>query len=453
MDASQFRNQLERMWATRPVRPASPRTVAGVCVGIAERYRVDPTLVKVAFVVATVFGGSGLLLYVAAWIACPSAPHARTATDTPAAGRHSGKHGNPSKLLLLVVIAVFVTSIGSAGRWGSGGLVGVILMLLGWWLLYLRTPEPPTDTSLPSLVPTAAPDRFARWTPRAVRAGAVTSTAHVSTTAASETMSQPKAGATSQPGITLTKTSVTDAPSVPSGTDLDRTPPAWDPLGTARFAWDLPEPTTPQPPAPLPQRRSPLGLIVIGLAVIVGAIGAALHQAGITWFSVGHIAALALAVVGGGLIVGGLTRRESGRHASGLVPVAMALGAAVVIVTTLVNHSAGGSFTVPAGGVGERNWKPLSENDIRGDYTLSAGQLTLDLRSVNLTSDRTVNLRNGAGEINIKVPANMNIRTNCSSTMGEFNCPEGLSGGNDGTSGPVLTINAHTSMGQVEVTR
>lgn len=48
------------MWNTRPVRQRSGRTIAGVCTGIGRRYDVDPTLVKVAFVVAAMFGGSGI---------------------------------------------------------------------------------------------------------------------------------------------------------------------------------------------------------------------------------------------------------------------------------------------------------------------------------------------------------------------------------------------------------
>ncbi|NMB23111.1 MAG: PspC domain-containing protein, partial [Corynebacterium sp.] len=43
------------MWATRPVRFPSSQggnaKVAGVCEGIAIRYQIDPTLVRLAFVV------------------------------------------------------------------------------------------------------------------------------------------------------------------------------------------------------------------------------------------------------------------------------------------------------------------------------------------------------------------------------------------------------------------
>jgi phage shock protein PspC (stress-responsive transcriptional regulator) len=47
------------------------RLVAGVCVGLAAYFGIDPTLVRLAFVVLTVFGGFGVLLYLGAWLVIP----------------------------------------------------------------------------------------------------------------------------------------------------------------------------------------------------------------------------------------------------------------------------------------------------------------------------------------------------------------------------------------------
>ncbi len=52
-------------------RSVTDRHVAGVAGGIARHLDVDPIIVRVALVVATFFGGAGLLLYVAAWILVP----------------------------------------------------------------------------------------------------------------------------------------------------------------------------------------------------------------------------------------------------------------------------------------------------------------------------------------------------------------------------------------------
>jgi len=47
------------------------RIVAGVCTGLAAYLRVDPTLVRLAFALLTVFGGVGILLYLGAWVVIP----------------------------------------------------------------------------------------------------------------------------------------------------------------------------------------------------------------------------------------------------------------------------------------------------------------------------------------------------------------------------------------------
>ncbi|WP_279106431.1 PspC domain-containing protein [Gordonia paraffinivorans] len=504
MDTKEFQSQLTQMWATRPVRPEN-RTVAGVCSGIAARYRVDPTLVKVAFVVSALFGGSGLVLYLAAWVAFPSANRARNqALREPAStGRQDGGRGrglhNPQVLLLIVLAIVVITSIGPNRTWGSGGIVGAILMLGGWFLLYQRTPRPPAGTSIDTVtvladvvVPPPTAGQFERWVPRAMSGTAAVSPA--STGAGSPTVDMRKAPTASDTGTPNTGSSpetpsdtatskengVTDNPTsridlhkstadapgtsttgistadrwtppatpTPAYDEIDAKPPSWDPLGAAPFAWDLPEPSSPEPPpVPTRRRRSPLTLVVLGLAVIVGAIGAALNQSGVDWFTVPRILSMCLAVVGVGLVVASLMRRRTGEHSTGLVPVAILLGIATIVTT------AASGIAVPEGGVGDRTWKPLTENDIQSEYRLGVGEMTLDLREVDLTSDRRVELRNGMGVIEVLVGDDMNVRASCNTGIGNITCPSGLDGGRDGTDGPVLEIDAHTGMGEVKVLR
>jgi phage shock protein C len=55
----------------RLYRPRDGRVVAGVCAGLAAYFGIDPTLVRLAFALATVFGGIGILLYLCAWIVIP----------------------------------------------------------------------------------------------------------------------------------------------------------------------------------------------------------------------------------------------------------------------------------------------------------------------------------------------------------------------------------------------
>ena len=47
--------------------------VAGVCGGLGEHFGIDPTLVRLLFVVAVAFGGSGIVLYLVLWALVPPA--------------------------------------------------------------------------------------------------------------------------------------------------------------------------------------------------------------------------------------------------------------------------------------------------------------------------------------------------------------------------------------------
>ena len=63
---------------TKPARPfvrsTSDRWVAGVCAGLADYFGLDPSLVRAAVVVGSLFSfGTVALLYIAAWILMPEA--------------------------------------------------------------------------------------------------------------------------------------------------------------------------------------------------------------------------------------------------------------------------------------------------------------------------------------------------------------------------------------------
>ena len=59
----------------RLYRSSTDHMLAGVCGGIAEYLNVDPTLVRVAFVLlALVTGGTGVILYGALWLIVPDEP-------------------------------------------------------------------------------------------------------------------------------------------------------------------------------------------------------------------------------------------------------------------------------------------------------------------------------------------------------------------------------------------
>jgi len=45
--------------------------IVGVCAGIADYFAIDVTIVRIAFVLFAVFGGSGILVYIILWIVLP----------------------------------------------------------------------------------------------------------------------------------------------------------------------------------------------------------------------------------------------------------------------------------------------------------------------------------------------------------------------------------------------
>lgn len=50
------------------------KMLEGICGGIAEYFGIDPTIVRLAWVVFCALGGSGILAYIIAAIIIPSAP-------------------------------------------------------------------------------------------------------------------------------------------------------------------------------------------------------------------------------------------------------------------------------------------------------------------------------------------------------------------------------------------
>nr|WP_205707698.1 PspC domain-containing protein [Kineococcus vitellinus] len=52
-------------------RPVRGKVVAGVCAGLARRFGLSPTVVRLLFVLSCVLPGPQVLVYAALWIAMP----------------------------------------------------------------------------------------------------------------------------------------------------------------------------------------------------------------------------------------------------------------------------------------------------------------------------------------------------------------------------------------------
>ena len=45
--------------------------LAGVCGGLGAYFNIDPTLIRILFVLSTIFSGAGILVYLAMWLIVP----------------------------------------------------------------------------------------------------------------------------------------------------------------------------------------------------------------------------------------------------------------------------------------------------------------------------------------------------------------------------------------------
>jgi phage shock protein C len=55
-------------------RSQTNRMLGGVCGGLAEYLNTDATLIRVLFVLLTVLGGAGPIIYLGMWIIVPNQP-------------------------------------------------------------------------------------------------------------------------------------------------------------------------------------------------------------------------------------------------------------------------------------------------------------------------------------------------------------------------------------------
>ena len=55
-------------------RSTENKVIAGVCGGIAEYFDIDPTLIRLAWVLFCALGGSGVLAYIVAALVIPERP-------------------------------------------------------------------------------------------------------------------------------------------------------------------------------------------------------------------------------------------------------------------------------------------------------------------------------------------------------------------------------------------
>jgi predicted membrane protein len=208
------------------------------------------------------------------------------------------------------------------------------------------------------------------------------------------------------------------------------------------------------PPAPKRLReRSILGLITISLLLVVLGVTAAIDAAsGDDAVQPRRYLALALGVIGLGLVVGAFRGRARALIWAG-VPLTVALVAVSTADVTL--H----------GGTGDRQYRPQAITDIAGRYDLGVGNIQLDLSDLDFTErDVSTRLHVGIGNIQVLVPRDVDVRVTGRAGIGEADLfgttVNGTSNersvvdeGPDGTGGGDLDLVLEAGVGRVEVER
>lgn len=230
------------------VRPVSGRAIAGVAAGIARYLNISVGLVRVAFLIAIVFGGLGFALYGAGWLLIRDEAESESIAQR------------------------LVGNIGSGPSWIGAGLliVGAVIVLANFTFF--------PDSLVWALVLVVAGYLLYRGDIGAGRA-----------TTASEGIES----ASTAPAVTPAAT--------PSGEAA--VPPA--PPAPRR-----PVPSTPAPPPPPPPPPSILGRLTIGMALLALGVMAVIDNAtDLVDPRPRHYLALATVVLGLGLLTGALAGR------------------------------------------------------------------------------------------------------------------------------------------------
>ncbi|WP_246272331.1 PspC domain-containing protein [Amycolatopsis acididurans] len=391
-----FEETLKDFWVSRPRRPLSGRKVAGVAAGIGNRYGIDPVLVRVAFVAATVFGGVGLSVYLLCWLFFARVDDEVSPVEA-LFGR--GRSSMPKAGTIIGLIALFPLSgwVFGNGWFDGGAIIGLALLVTAIYLLHRSR------------------------------------------------------GHENRP-IATTPAATTFAMAAPAAqTD--------DPLGAAPLAWDLPDPepvvSAPPPVRPprAPRRKSKIGIAVFGIALLVAGTGFALGTTGETWFSAQHIIGLVLGVLGIGMVAGAFA--GGGR---GLIWLAVPLSVAGVALTTVpVESYAGGFGDINATPATVAEVQPVyahTAGDIHLDLTRLPADAVVGTRIHSGAGTTTVMVPSNAD-----VTYTCHVRAGNVDCFGQATdglrrpAVSGTDNGTDGPGGPRIQLDIEQGAGTVEVHR
>jgi phage shock protein PspC (stress-responsive transcriptional regulator) len=354
-------------------RPFQDRAFAGVAAGLGQRFGVSPAWFRVGFILLALFGGIGFLLYALGWILIPD----EGSDESIAEGWVDGFDASNSAMVIgVVLIGMASVILVSSFHLISGKFVVAGVLLVLGVLLYrgdLRRSKEPLDPDDPG-DPDTPTDREA---------------------IASESFDHNE-GAPDSPdeevGVGAEIGSRSDAPiaAAAGGTTIAAEPQA-APVVPAR-------PPRTRPPKP----RTILGQLTLAALLIAEGGLALLDVANVLYPDPVHYLAVAVGVIGGGLLVGTLFGR-----ARWLIFIGLFL-APFLFVASFVSEW---SFS---GEAGERYIQVTSIEDLeRANYSYDhgAGVLELDFRWFEVQSETAgdvtpipIDARITAGELRIWLP-------------------------------------------------
>jgi phage shock protein PspC (stress-responsive transcriptional regulator) len=129
-------------------RSRSHRMVAGVAGGLGEYFDLNPAFFRLGFVVLTLLGGAGILVYLAALLVMPDEGKETSIAEAAIAGRRERPWPFIGLALAGVALIVLVTR---ASVWPSAGIGWVLVLLAGLFIIRSSTREK------------ARPHRLLKW--------------------------------------------------------------------------------------------------------------------------------------------------------------------------------------------------------------------------------------------------------------------------------------------------
>jgi phage shock protein PspC (stress-responsive transcriptional regulator) len=116
-------------------RSRTDKVLAGVSGGLGRYFDLTPAVFRLGFVVLTLLGGAGILVYIAAVLVMPKEGEERSTAEEILANRRE----HPARLVALGLIAVAILSLlAHADTWPTAGTAWLLVAIAGLIFLWTR---------------------------------------------------------------------------------------------------------------------------------------------------------------------------------------------------------------------------------------------------------------------------------------------------------------------------